>query len=257
MALETEGSTLAGTCAEARAVIDAVGSDAIRMAWDVNNSWLVQDMTEELAGENAVYDTTVLNKARFFSRWELGQTIPVDTVEWSYIPYQLLPEIIDQLQLQGAKQYINSFDRPNIRYTISEGQNSRDRLWEFIEREHPQAAGIVYCLSRKKVESTAQWLSEKGFTALPYHAGLSAEERQRNQQRFLNEDAIIIVATIAFGMGIDKPDVRHVIHFEVPESLEGYYQEAGRAGRDGKPGVIITGNSRTHPAVSCFRGPAR
>ncbi len=144
-------------------------------------------------------------------------------------------EIIEQLQLQQAQQYINSFDRPNIHYTISEGQNSRDRLWRFIEAEHAQHAGIVYCLSRKKVEAVAEWLSKQGRIALPYHAGLAAETRQLHQQRFLREDGVIIVATIAFGMGIDKPDVRFVAHLSLPKSIEAYYQETGRAGRDGEP----------------------
>ena len=143
-------------------------------------------------------------------------------------------EIIDQLQLHDAKQFVNSFDRPNIQYQISEGQNSRERLWRFLEKEHPDDAGIVYCLSRKKVEATAEWLSKKGRIALPYHAGLPAELREYHQQRFLREDSVIIVATIAFGMGIDKPDVRFVAHLNLPKSIEAYYQETGRAGRDGQ-----------------------
>jgi len=144
-------------------------------------------------------------------------------------------EIIKQLQLEDAKIFINSFDRKNIRYRLSEGHNARDQLWRFIQKEHPSDAGIIYCLSRNKVESTAQWLQSKGRNALPYHAGLSNVERETNQNKFLREDNIIIVATIAFGMGIDKPDVRFVAHLNLPKSIEAYYQETGRAGRDGLP----------------------
>ena len=144
-------------------------------------------------------------------------------------------EIVQQLNLQSARVFIHSFDRPNIFYRISEGQNNRDRLWQFLQSQHSEDAGIVYCLSRKQVDSTAQWLSRKGRIALPYHAGMNAENRALNQQRFLGEDQVIIVATIAFGMGIDKPDVRFVAHMNLPKTVEAYYQETGRAGRDGLP----------------------
>ncbi len=145
-------------------------------------------------------------------------------------------EILRRLNLEQAGLYVSGFDRPNIRYSISQNQgNGREALLRFIRNEHENDAGIVYCLSRKKVEQTAEWLSSKGLTALPYHAGLPNEKRQRHQRRFLNEDGIIIVATIAFGMGIDKPDVRFVAHLNLPKSIEAYYQETGRAGRDGLP----------------------
>jgi len=145
-------------------------------------------------------------------------------------------EIIDKLDLTGARLFISSFDRPNIRYRIQEGQgNVRETLLRFIRDEHPGEAGIVYCLSRKKTEDVADWLTSKGVPALPYHAGLSAEVRAENQTRFIHEEGIVMVATIAFGMGIDKPNVRFVAHLSLPKSVEAYYQETGRAGRDGLP----------------------
>jgi ATP-dependent DNA helicase RecQ len=142
-------------------------------------------------------------------------------------------EIVERLGLTEAKQFVTSFDRANIRYRIAYKQNAKRQLSDFLDR-HRGETGIVYAMTRKRVEETAEALQQLGHTALPYHAGIDASTRATNLRRFLREDGIVMVATIAFGMGIDKPDVRFVAHIDLPRSMEGYYQETGRAGRDGR-----------------------
>ncbi len=212
---------------------------------------LLQERTLQLL-DNACVSLFAIDEAHCVSQWghdfrpeyrELAQLIQ----RFPDVPRMALTatadaptrkEICEQLGIGETQQFIDGFDRPNIRYRIAEKNRGKQQILDFI-REHPKQAGIVYCLSRAGTDSMAAWLNENGVPALPYHAGLSSEDRAFNQQRFLNEDGLVMCATVAFGMGIDKPDIRFVAHLDMPSSIESYYQETGRAGRDGAPAEVL------------------
>ena len=208
---------------------------------------LIQAITLSLLRQTTIA-LFAIDEAHCVSQW--GHDFRVDYLQLSLL-HELFPdvprialtataddrtreEIIQRLELTAARHFIADFDRPNIRYRIALKYNPKQQLLRFLRLEHADDAGIIYCLSRKKTEDIAYWLQDQGFDALPYHAGLDGETRARHQDKFLREDGVIIVATIAFGMGIDKPDVRFVVHLDMPKTIESYYQETGRAGRDGE-----------------------